>query len=487
MDFQNNEAIITEQKSYLKLLIVIFIFVSVGSGGWWWFNQSVDQTNLDPKSVISEAVEVDSAEVLTAPTSVGPDPKSDQSSRAQCFSTLKDNLTEAGIFTDPLVELNKMSYQDIEPKFSQNYKSLTSFGIELDKGNIEMRVYSFGQQTGYIHPPKLPFPSSYESDTWIGPTKEFIVAEEYVIDASAQKHFITCSFFSIGAEDLLKVTRENYSYDGAMVSLAKTASDSSYKAWYSKNTSFDYQDKPFVNWTRLFIYPKSTQNTYFDKYSVADAFPANKVQSFDVLKFFLKNIIEIRDYDEAGAAQVKYLTPDSNGNFVEANNPQELLPINPEGVNKMFPLATYYQAIQNHFPEFASTLSLRGTLKYDTYKQLLSAQKVNPEIGKLLSTLTDPRQLARYSLDKESKAQQGMEVSDPEMDKILSEVKDVDAIVSRISQEDKALENFKNEKNRQDIIMSWMVTLLIAISILAVASLAVILWRKRKALNNPIN
>ncbi len=424
--------------------------------------------------------------LLVVPFFVGAAPTSDQSSRAQCFSTLKENLTEAGIFTEPLLELNKMSYQDIEPKFSQNYKGLTSFGIELDKGNIEMRVYSFGRQTGYIHPPKLPFPSSYKSDAWIGPTKEFIVAEEYVVDPSEQRHFIDCAFFSIEADDLSKVTRENYAYDGAMVSLTKTAPDSSYKAWYSENISFDYQDNPFVNWKRLFIYPKSTQNAYFDKYSVADAFPANKVQSFDVLKFFFEDLIVIHEYDETGAAQVRYMTHDSKDNLVEANTPKELLPINPEGVNKLFPLATYYQAIEDHFPEFAKALSLRGTLKYNTYKELLSVQNVNPEIWKLLSALRDHRQLAKYSLDKESKANQGMEVSDPEMDRILSEVKDADAVVSRISQEDIALENLKSQNISQDATRSLLVIGLIVVSILAVASVAFILWRKRKITNNPI-
>lgn len=410
---------------------------------------------------------------------------SDQVTREQCFATLKENLVEAGTFTDPLVELSKMTYADIEPNFSQNYKNLASFGIELDKPNLEMRVYSFGRQTGYVHPPKMPFPSSYKSDMWIGPTKQFIVSEEYSVDQSGNKQFISCSFFSIGAEDLLKVTRENYAYDGALISLTKTASDNSYKAWYSQNSSFDYDDKPFVSWTRLFIYPQATENSYFDKYSVADAFPANKVASFDVLKFLLKAKISLNDYDGSGTiTNVKYLVPDSEGKLVEMETPKELLPIQPEGLGKVFPLTTYYQAIESRFPEFATALSLRGTLKYETYKRIITDPNLDPEIKKIVDTIKDPRQISLYSIDKEINEQQGMSVSNPDMDNMLVKMQDADAAISEISEanikpESTQVQDSGNHKNKIQLLIGVFILCLFTVS-----TVVYLWWRKQRVENN---
>lgn len=45
---------------------------------------------------------------------------------------------------------------------------------------FEMRLYSYGKQTGYKHPPVSPFPTYSKSEKWDSPTKEFIIAEEYV-------------------------------------------------------------------------------------------------------------------------------------------------------------------------------------------------------------------------------------------------------------------------------------------------------------------
>ena len=409
---------------------------------------------------------------------------SDQATRTQCFATLKENMAEAEIFSEPLTTLATTTYADIEPKFSAYYKNLSSFGVETDKGDLEMRMYSFGRLTGYVHPPKMPFPSSYKSDMWSEPTKEFIVAEEYAVDPTAQKHFIDCVFFSLGGDDLSKITRENYAYDGAMVSLIKTPPDNSYKAWYSENTSFDYKNNPFVDWRRLFIYSRSTQNSYFDKYDVADAFPANKVQSFGILKFFLNNLITVQDYDQTGVATVKYMTPNGSGKLVQINAPKEVLPINPEGVNNIFPLTTYYQAIEDHFPNFAKDLSLRGTLKYDTFKQLILEQNLNPETGKLVSAIIDPRQIVAYGLDKESKEKQGMNVSDPEKDGLLLAARDADTAVKLLTQKGVTLENLKDQKLITNTTEPGKTAGAIAVVVvIIIASVAVVVWKRRNSAN----
>jgi hypothetical protein len=423
---------------------------------------------------------------LAAPFFAGANDSDEHRIRTQCFSTLKENLTEAGIIehTPALLEFNKMTYADVEPLFSENYKNLSSFGIELSEASLEMRVYSFGRQTGYVHPPKLPFPSSYESDTWASPAKEFIIAEEYAVDSASQKHFISCAFFTIQSENLLQVTRENYAYDGAMLSLTKVDPKGNYNAWYSQNTSYNYQDEPLVDWTRLFIYPKETQNSYFDKYSVAEAFPANKVQNFNPLLFFQQNLIVLQDNDETGNVHMKYVLFDGDHQPTEVNLPTELKPISPEGLDKVFPLTSYYQAIEDHFPEFAENLSLRGTLKYETYKKLIIAPSLDPETEKLLNVIVDPRQLARYSLDKESMEKQGMKVTDPQMDKLLIDVRDIDALVGPIPAASTTPGTLGDASVNYSKIIMWIGAL--SVCLLMVTLVVITRRRKFDSSNSPI-
>jgi len=355
--------------------------------------------------------------------------------RSQCFATLKENMSEAKIFSKPLEELQKLTYETLEPKFSENYKQLSSFGLELDKGIIEMRVYSFGRQTGYIHPPDLPLPSSTKSDKWESATKEFIVAEEYVTDQEDKKHFLNCVFFSIGSENLLDVKNERYLYDGEMTSLAKVAKDGSYKAWYSENISFDYNDKPFVEWKRLFVYPKLTQNDYFNRYDIAEVFPANSVESFEVLEFFLLQTMKIQDIDASGLTKTKYLTQDKDGKMVEIEAPKEFSPFVASAQSEFeayFPLANYYQAIENMFPKFAERLFVRGTLKYDTFKKLFLIKEDNKEAKDLFFGLNDYRSLAAYYSDKNNKEKEGMKVSDPEKDALLVTLSDAESVAQKL-------------------------------------------------------
>lgn len=349
----------------------------------------------------------------------------------QCFNNLKENMKEASVFESPLQEVEKMTYKDLSAKFSRNYKELSSFGLEIDRGDLEMRLYSFGNQTGYVHPPITPFPSSTESEMWDEPAKEFILAEEYVVNNEGEKKFLNCSFMRISSEDLMKVTRENYLYDGAMVSLNKVAKDNSYKAWYSENVSFDYSGKPLASFSRIFVYPQLSQNEYFDRYTVAEAYPGNKVESFDILKFFLQPMIRFQEYGEKNEVKTKIITFDESGKEKEIIMPKELEPIKYEGVNELFPMSGYYQAIENQFPEFAKLLSFRGSLKYKTFKELISG-KQDPEVEKILVALSDYRQLINYELNKKANEKNGGVMTDPDMDKLLLSVKDADKVVAEI-------------------------------------------------------
>tara|TARA_Y100000031_G_scaffold112442_1_gene124163 strand:- start:1759 stop:3066 length:1308 start_codon:yes stop_codon:yes gene_type:complete len=411
---------------------------------------------------------------------------SKQNIRSQCFTALKENIAEAKIFSEPLKELQKLTYQDLESRFSTNYKELFSFGVEIDRGDIEMRLYSFGRQTGYIHPPDLPLPAYVKSDKWEEPAKEFIVAEEFIVDPEGEKHFLNCVFFVIDSDNLLNVTRENYLYDGEMISLTKTAKDGSYKAWYSENTSFDYQDKPFVNWKRLFIYPKLTQNDYFNRYDVAEVFPANKVESFDILKFFLEVTSQVQDYDNLGFLETSYFK-NENGENVKIDPPKEFLPVAAtlqDDLSMFFPLADYYQAIENMFPRFAERLSFRGTLEYDTFKKLFAIAEDDEDARVLWNTLGDYRSLANYDLDKKNKEKEGIKVSDPEMDKLLRDIEDAESVTQRLlvnAEISRTLEDDDADQGVGNTLISWLVGVLSTFVILTlVILLGHFAWRVSK-------
>jgi len=413
---------------------------------------------------------------LTVPFFVSAQSASDNTVRAQCFDTLKENMAETTIFSLPLQTLATTTYADLESKFSKNYTGLSSFGIDIDRPDLEMRLYSFGRQTGYQHPPKLPLPSSTKSELWGETSKEYIVAEEYITDNNQQKHFIDCVFFQISGQDLMQITRERYLYDGALISITKTPQTNDYKAWYSENVSFDYKSKPFATWRRLFVYPKATQNTYFSKYDAQDAFPAHQTTSFSSLAF--KNssqgpVMSSQDYDEKGNVSIKYFAPNVTGEIVEVAYPDELKPVVSDGADKRFPLATYYQSIENLFPEFAKRLSFRGTLQYDTFKKLLTSPSLDAESQKLLNTLLDPRGLAAYSVSKERAASFGTTLSNPQFDTVFGQVQNAD----------KAFADIQNKINDQrnasylKIFMEGM-SIVITISLIGYALYRVIQKRR---------
>lgn len=403
----------------------------------------------------------------------------------QCYDTLKANMAETSLWNDALSQIATTTYADLA--FSPKYKNLSSFGIETDQGVITMRLFSFGRQTGYQHPPEFPFPSSYKSDEWTTPSKEYIIAEEYVTDPQGSEHFLDCAFIQIASDDLMGVTRDRYFYDGAGISLTKDASDGSYKAWYSENPSFDYQDKPFVTWKRLFIYPQSTRNSYFDKYDVADAYPANKVSSLDVLGFLANSPIQVEDYNrDTGTSTIKYLVQDARGNVTQVDPPAALMPVAPTGIDiPAFPLASYYQAIENQFPDFAKLLSIRGSLKYDTFKQLIIEPNLNPEVGKFLSALTNYQQLASYYLAKQQSAKNGMTITNPDLDGLLYAMQNGDAAVQ-------ALENGATLATLKDYHAPVQATSFRALAGYAAVTILLLggvggflFWRKKSALINP--
>jgi hypothetical protein len=382
---------------------------------------------------------------LLASSATTPDTSS-RPVREQCFASLKDDLREARIFDVPLAEMDTLTYATLETQFSRLYTGLSSFGIETDKAQFAMRVYDFGSQTGYVHPPYAPLPVVERSEAWATATKQFIIAEEYVIDPEGKPQFIDCAFLSIASDDLLQVTRERYSSDGPMASLLKTTPDASRKSWYSQNTSFDHSGNPLATWKRLFVYPSGAQNPYFDKYSVIEAFPAHKVDSFAVLGFFDQEMLLIEEYNPgSGGMDMTFLIQGEGTSTIEAVAPVELLPLVPKGADRVFPLASYYAGIESRFPQFAETLSIRGTLKYITFKELITRTDMNEESKKLLNALIDPRRVSQFVYERTRNGENGAILTDPEFEGLILAFKDADTAMLQLEQPNTTLENLKSQ------------------------------------------
>lgn len=319
----------------------------------------------------------------------------DAAVRSECFGTLKENMAEIGMLARPeLKELKDADYSQIEGKFSRYYKNASSFGIDVDSPVFEMRLYSFGRQTGYVHPPMSPFPSTTQSEKWDSPAKEFIVAEEYVKDPSGKRLFLSCAFMRMTSEDLSKVKSENYWRDAQIISLLKKSDKLDYKAWWNENISLDYEGNPFVTWYRLFVYPEKTKNDYFDRYTVADSFPGNVAENFDALKK------KSPPADSKGDGfQNRIYVLDENGTIVETSAPPELRPVTGSGNDAVFPLFGYYQSVENAFPEFSKRVALRGVVHFDVLKDALSA-KDDGAFARIWNTVMDTDEVTKYYHDK---------------------------------------------------------------------------------------
>lgn len=304
--------------------------------------------------------------------------------RESCFAEIQESLLEIGIFNDAFEHLNGREYKHMERKFSPFYKNMSSFGVDLDEPRFDIRIYDWGAQTGYIHPPLSPFPSSKQSDIWEKPAKQNIYAEEYIRDEDGKRHFLGCAYFQIEGSDLSTITRERYLYDGDLMSVTKN--HGLHRVWYNQNLSFDLEDKHFVTWKRLFVYPSEAQNAYFNRYQILDAMPSNQVENF-------KNLFPVNEEGDG----VTYIAYESMGRIASTSNP-DLMPVEWEE-NEIFPFNSYYQAIESTFPEVADSLSIHGALSYNGFKKLL-AHRDGTERNSIWSVAVDTRDVTRYYIQK---------------------------------------------------------------------------------------
>ena len=186
----------------------------------------------------------------------------------------------------------------------------------------------------------------------------------------------------------MTVKADKYWYDGTILSVVANDDANQNKIWYNYNTAYDFDFKPLANFERLFVFPKSTQNQYFDKYDIIDAFPGGKTD--------LKNFIF--EMNESPGKGINY---DSVGNITALYGFPSFLTV-PEftGKNKDFVLYDFYQEIENVFPDFAKHLSLRGALSFETTKKILEDSS-NPRYAEIINTTIHPFDFVKYAKAKE--------------------------------------------------------------------------------------
>ncbi|MEF2175901.1 MAG: hypothetical protein V3575_05490 [Candidatus Absconditabacteria bacterium] len=314
--------------------------------------------------------------------------------REECFEILKQNLKETELFKEESETIKDISYKQLDKEFSKYYKDMSSFGLELREPRFLHRVYSFGEQTAYKHPPFSNFPTYTNSDKWDKAAKENIITELFVKNDKDETIFLGCAFMKIRAIELISFKGENYLYDGQPFSYLIERDN--YKSWYFTNDVFDFNEDIMGTIERLFIWPKSTVNSYFNRYEITDSIESIKINEYK--EIYGPTPLE----GESDISNAKIGAYDQNGNLIFPD--QKNSDKKPKDIFENF---TYFQATQDKFPEFAKHIAMRGLLDFDLFKKSLikynakeTTEEEKLELSKYLEIVLDYRDYNKYTKKK---------------------------------------------------------------------------------------
>lgn len=310
--------------------------------------------------------------------------------RQQCYQDLKTHMSEFPQFEEAYDIFSDMEYDQIEQGFSRKYQDMSSFGVDLEEPLFELRLFDEWSQTAYQHPPNSPFPATERTEQRDQPAREYIIAEEYVNEPDWDRHFIWCSFMRINADDLYEVEAENYWYDSEIASTLVESDQNQNRVWYNTNTAFDYDEMPLAEFERLFVYPQATQNDFFDKYSIKEAFPTNVV-SYDEFT---------GAFEEDEEDSIRGVVYDEEWNIDLHDLPDIMSTLREETDHDVFPYFEFYQEIENNFPEFARYLAVNWIINFDTLKEAI-AERHEHEFADLWSVIVNQRDLDRFAYMEE--------------------------------------------------------------------------------------
>lgn len=314
--------------------------------------------------------------------------------REECFEILKQNLKETELFKEESETIKDISYKQLDKEFSKYYKDMSSFGLELREPRFLHRVYSFWEQTAYKHPPFSNFPTYTNSDKWDKAAKENIITELFVKNDKDETIFLGCAFMKIRAIELISFKWENYLYDWQPFSYLIERDN--YKSWYFTNDVFDFNED--IMWTieRLFIWPKSTVNSYFNRYEITDSIESIKINEYK--EIYWPTPLEW----ESDISNAKIWAYDQNWNLIFPD--QKNSDKKPKDIFENF---TYFQATQDKFPEFAKHIAMRWLLDFDLFKKSLikynakeTTEEEKLELSKYLEIVLDYRDYNKYTKKK---------------------------------------------------------------------------------------
>jgi hypothetical protein len=295
---------------------------------------------------------------------------------SSCYDQLKTEMEQVPYLQEAYNTIKDSSYNAIVFRDYTQYSNLyfPEFGFNDNNNagypNFRIRIYGFGRDTGYNHPPTPRIPATTEP--WHA--REYVLMEEYIRPSANEEHFLSCGIIKMEALDrktLMDITENNVQFEETTSSLLKTDPTDQHRTWYSEGEGYD-ESCPIVKWRRFFVVPKWTQNSYFSRYDFLDVFPHTAVDNFSTLTFYdsIKKEIAQSTCDNLGYQTRAFLFPTVRAQQGEASTPT----ITYEGNNKYFPLYTTYEAMEQKFPEVSKYVKIRGIYDFSTIQKMVGEQ-----------------------------------------------------------------------------------------------------------------
>jgi hypothetical protein len=321
----------------------------------------------------------------------------------ECYDFLQRYLGELPGLESVYQGVKNMPYKQFQSRLSPGFKMAEFEGVALSSPDFRIRAYSFGARTNFVPPRTSPFPATFLSDSWEKPIKQYVLVEE-LLQTPAGEQFLSCGMWSLETADFEGFTNQKYWYDGVLQGYLEVGDGA--KILYTENLIYDTNGSPFGRWKKLFVFPASTVQEYFDRYSVAESLPIQPVERIADALMALQEVDSraVTVLDGAGAVLDSHL-----GDRV----------YRPEGYGDFY-LDSYYAAIASRFPLFASHLSLRGVFSYDLYARLAAEPqtKAHAFFAHIWNLFVDDRTLTLYDRQREERFDEGILVYDTYLEKL---------------------------------------------------------------------
>jgi len=290
---------------------------------------------------------------------------------SSCYDQLKTEMKEVPYLQEAYNMIKNRNYNAIPfgdyTQYSNLYFPELAPNSNSGYPNFKIRIYGFGEDTGYNHPPRPQIPATTE----LWHANEYVLMEEYIRPSANEEHFLSCGIIKmegLGGNTLMQITENKVQFEDTKSSLLKTDPTDQHRTWYSEGVGYD-TSCPIVKWRRFFVVPKWTQNSYFSRYDFLDVFPHTAVDNFSTLTFddaITKEVAQ-STCDTLGDQTRALLFPTVRAQQEESSAPE----ITYEGNNRYFPLYTTYEAMAQKFPDLSNHVKVRGVYDFSTIQKMV--------------------------------------------------------------------------------------------------------------------